>query len=79
MSEYKVMFSCFMCGDKFQMGPHTYKGKFISSYKISVCENCYKGNWDGWTLHYEERLLPHLKENGIPIPERNEKGWVPRE
>lgn len=78
MSGPKFMETCFTCGTKFQMGPHAYDGKYVRTYQISVCRACWKGNWDGWAPHYEERLIAHLKEKGLPIPERNEKGWLPR-
>ena len=68
-----------MCGLKFQMGPHVYDGKYISHYKISVCKGCWDGNWDGWAPEFEKKLLAHLKTEGISIPDRNEKGWLPRE
>lgn len=79
MSEEKIMCQCDMCGNKFQMGQHVYNGKFISRYQISVCKSCWDGNWDGWAPHYEQRLIAHLQKKGIPLPERNAKGWFPRE
>ncbi len=79
MSEHKIMDSCFMCGRQFQMGPHRYDGKFISGYQISVCWACYEGNWDGWAPHWEQILVAHLKKNKLLIPERNAKGWLPRD
>ncbi len=79
MSEHKIMDTCFMCGSPFQMGPHLYEGEFIRHYQVSICSTCYKGNWDGWAPHYEHRLVAHLKKNGLPIPERNAKGWLPRD
>jgi len=79
MSEDKIMYQCFFCNSKYQMGPHLYDGKYISRYKIGVCMNCYRGNWDGWAPHYETKLIAHLHDKGLPIPERNEKGWLPRD
>ena len=29
--------------------------------------------------HLEERLIAHLQQKGLPIPERNTKGRLPRE
>ena len=71
--------TCFMCGKRWQFGPHRYPGKHIARYQITVCEGCYAGNWDGWNPRCEARLLSHLAENGIPVPLRNEAGWFPRE
>jgi hypothetical protein len=75
----KIMYPCFMCGHSFQFGPHRYDGHHIARYKISVCSGCWAGNWDGWAPHYEAKLLAHLEEQGLPIPDRNAKGWLPRE
>jgi hypothetical protein len=77
MTELKIMMQCHVCGGEFQFGPHRYDGKFIPGYKIHACRICYAGNWDGWNPDYEERLVEHLNEKGIPIPERNAKGWYP--
>jgi len=45
---------------------------------IMVCDACWQGNWDGWNPRFEEKLLSILKKNGLPVPERNEKGLLPR-
>ncbi len=79
MSEKKFMDKCFICDGQFQMGPHVYDGRYIKSYNISVCMSCYEGNWDGWAPPYEQRLIDHLKEKGLPIPSRNAKDLLPRE
>ncbi len=79
MTDQNIMHPCFMCGSQFQMGEHIYDGKYIRRYDITVCMTCWDGNWDGWAPHYETRLIAHLENEGIPIPERNEKGWLPRE
>lgn len=79
MSERKNILTCDLCGKRFQMGPHRYDGEFASLYKITVCKICWDGNWDGWNPGHEKYLLEKLKENGLPIPERNEKGLLPRD
>ena len=61
------------------MGPHLYSGEFIKLYEIAVCSICYQANWDGWAPHFEQRLVAHLEKCGRPIPQRNEKGWLPRD
>lgn len=76
--DFKHFCTCQMCGSKYQMGRHIYEGKHIAAYDLDVCKGCYEGNWDGWAPHYEERLVSHLKEKGIQIPKRNEKGLYPR-
>jgi len=79
MAEDKFMFPCFMCGGQFQMGPHRYDGTTIPRYQVSLCRTCYNANWDGWGPHWEQRLMAHLKATERPIPERNAKGWLPRD
>ncbi|MCL1127986.1 hypothetical protein [Shewanella surugensis] len=79
MSNEKFMYNCFLCRDSFQFGPGLYDGKTIPLYGgITVCMGCYKWNWDGWNPEHEDKLISHLNEKGLPIPERNEKGWLPR-
>jgi hypothetical protein len=79
MTDDKVMIPCDLCGTKFQTGPHRYDGKWIRRYQLSVCMPCYEGNWDGWGPIAEAKLLPHLRSKGIDVPERNLKGWIPRD
>lgn len=79
MSKPKVMHSCDMCRTNYQMGPHIYDGKYIPRYELNVCKICYDGNWDGWSSHYEKKLLSHIEKHNIHPPERNEKGWFPRD
>lgn len=75
----KFMFTCPLCRSKFQHGPHKYVGHFMKKYDIMVCNSCWVGNWNGWASIYEEILINHLKEKVLPIPERNEKGWLARD
>lgn len=75
----KIMMICDICGQKYQFGNHKYDGKYIPKYKLNVCMSCYEGNWDGWAPHYEQKFIEHLNQNGLPLPERNSKGWFPRD
>lgn len=75
----KIFERCFTCGGEFRYGPQRYDGRAINRYDIAVCRACYEGNWDGWAPHYEEKLVAHLDEKGIPHPKRNDKGWWPRD
>jgi hypothetical protein len=79
MPKEKFMYQCFMCGREYQYGPHKYEGREISRYKINVCNVCYDANRDGWSPEYQEKLIAHLKKEGIGIPARNREGWLPRE
>jgi len=74
-----VMVPCFFCPTSFQTSHGVYRGKHIPRYQIDVCQGCYDGNWDGWAPRYEAQLVHHLEANGLRIPERNEKGWLPRD
>lgn len=72
------MVKCQLCGSSFQFGAHVYRGKVIAAYKLTLCDACYRGNWDGYATHYGPILEAHWKEHGINPPERNSKGWYPR-
>jgi hypothetical protein len=79
MTKEKFMFSCDVCGNQYQHGPHRYEGHKLRIYgDIFCCDLCWEGNWDGWAPHYEDVLLKHLKEKGLPEPKRNEQGLLPR-
>ena len=79
MNNKKFMFKCDLCDSSYQMGRHKYDGKQISRYGIGVCNICYKGNWDGWATNHESKILLHLKEEGLPVPDRNDNGLLPRD
>ena len=70
---------CFFCENEYQMSAGKYEGKPIKKYGINVCQICFGSNWDGWTGSNESKLIDFLNKNNIPIPERNEKGWLPVE
>ncbi len=74
-----IKYSCFICTNEYEMGFGVYDGKYIRRYDINVCKGCYDGNWDGWNPANEKKLIDHLNEKGLPVPERNEKGWLPRD
>lgn len=74
-----IMYTCQMCGSRFQFGPHRYDGKFIRSYQLMVCRPCHEGNHDGWSPLFEAKLERHLEERGIPLPARNTTQLYPRE
>jgi hypothetical protein len=75
----KIMLKCDLCGKQYQHGPHRYEGHHCRPYGIGVCGACWEGNWDGWNPRLEPILLDHLRKNGLPVPERNAKGWFPRD
>lgn len=79
MIETKCMVKCPVCGNQFQFGPHKYDGKHLDRYEMTVCRLCYDVNWDGWGPAREAAILDHLREKGIPVPDRNQEGLLPRE
>jgi hypothetical protein len=80
MKKESIKFSCFTCSTEYEMGFGVYEGKRISLYGgIYVCPTCYNGNVEGWNNPaVEEKLINHLKEEGLPVPERNENRLLPR-
>ena len=74
---YEFYENCFFCGKSFQMGQGVYAGRYIPDYKITCCKTCAAGNWDGIALMYEKKLIEHLEAEGIPIPSRNDAGYLP--
>ncbi len=77
MSE--IFETCFLCGSKFQMGPHRYDGTWNKTYRMSTCGSCHKMSSDGWSPRHETAIIEHLEEHGLPIPARNANGLLPRE
>lgn len=74
-----VTYPCFICGQRFPFGPHRYEGKHVRAYRMNVCMPCWSGNWDGWAPHHEAKLLERLSDKGLPIPPRNDEGFLPRD
>jgi hypothetical protein len=72
-----LMIPCFVCSNDFQFSDHLYAGRHIDAYNINVCDGCCATNLDGWGPYAEKRLLAHLNAEGLPVPERNEKDWLP--
>ena len=70
---------CDICGESHYQGAGVYPLRKVSGYEIFCCDICYDGNWDGWNQRHEAKLLDHLKKIGVNPPQRNEKGWLPRE
>jgi len=70
---------CDLCGKQFQMSNGKYDGKFIPTYGVSVCMPHYIGNHDGWSPSSEAKIIAIAKSSGKTIPDRNEKGWLPRD
>lgn len=70
---------CDVCKETFKQGPHAYPLIKCSGYEIFVCKICYDGNHDGWNSFYEKAVIEHCQRKGIGLPERNAKGFLPRE
>ena len=79
MTTDRMMVTCDVCEQSFQFGPHRYDGKRNTTYDIMVCRTCHDGNHDGWAPHFEGRVTKRLVEEGLNLPNRNAKGFLPRE
>jgi hypothetical protein len=79
VSTAKFVSNCDVCRRSFQYGPNTYDGRYVSAYGITVCSVCYASNWDGWGPFAEPAVIRKASENGLPLPARNAKGWLPRD
>jgi hypothetical protein len=79
MKEALNIIKCAACPSSFPYGPNNYRGRYLPRYKITVCDNCYKSNHDGWAPHLEDKITAKLRELGEPIPARNLEGWLPRD
>jgi len=77
MTDEKKTHKCFTCGKMFQHKEHVY-GKWIPTYQIEVCIDCWNDNWDGWTPRLGDKIIEHLKEKGLPVPPMNKKEFLPR-
>ncbi len=75
----KMMVECIVCETEFRMGSDVYAGKWLPSYQMYVCDACFAGNWDGYATDFDERIVQHLNSKGLPIPQRNARGYLPRE
>jgi len=69
---------CDLCDRLFLFGPGRYKGKYIQRYEMTLCNSCFKRNWDGFAPGLEVQFIAHMKSKGIALPERNDNGWYPR-
>ena len=72
--------TCSVCGRTFTSHIHVHEGHPLHLYGgVTCCDTCWNANWDGWAPCWEPRLLQILKEKNLPVPERNEEGWLPRD
>jgi hypothetical protein len=78
MRNFKILQACELCGREVQMGPHRYVGHMIASIKLFLCDACFEMNWDGFNPRHEKKLIAHFQAKSIPVPERNQKGLIPR-
>lgn len=77
--EFEQLIHCQMCGSEFLVGRQGHGGRHIPAYDLHVCDLCYDCNVMGWAPLYEQKLLDHLKVKKLVLPERNEKGLIPRD
>ena len=53
--------------------------KTVAGYNIGVCTPCWKAAERGWARKHETSLFNALGRAGLLIPDRNERGLLPRE
>ncbi len=71
---------CELCHNKYKDGRNIHEGHMLKSYgEIMVCPSCWNSNWDGWAPHKAALLEKIMEEKGLPLPPRNEQGFLPRE
>ena len=73
----KFMFTCPICGNKFQHGPHLYEGYKLQWLGETVCNICSMGNRDGWAPAYEPRVLELIEREGLIVPKRDDNEMIP--
>lgn len=76
----QVLLDCPFCHSKFKFGYGQYRGHKLNRYGgIFCCDSCWDSNWDGWAPHHEAVLIKQCDEKGILLPDRNDKGLLPRD
>ena len=66
---------CDVCGNWIPLP----KLQHNSTYDIMVCPICHDTNEAGWAPVREGAVTQRLIEQGLPLPPRNDRGWLPRE
>ena len=56
-------------------GPSAVK---VSGYNLQVCSVCWQAAENGWDKRWEPQLFSALQRSGLLIPDRNERGRLPR-
>jgi hypothetical protein len=67
---------CFFCKRVFAFGGDQSDGEYLQQLNLGICRWCRSSNEGGLNPHYEKRLLPYLWAKKLPIPSRNEKGFL---
>lgn len=70
---------CDVCKQTFKQGPHVYPLTKCSGYEMFVCKGCYDTSREGWNDFYEKAVVEHCQRKSIELPERNARGFLPRE
>lgn len=80
MLKENFVFRCDICGGPYHHGPNRYEGHRLTLYgNIFACDECWQRNQDGWAPYYEKIILAYLERQGLPTPQRNAKGLLPRD
>lgn len=69
--------TCDVCRRGFPFSRGRYDGRYLTGYRIVVCDTCYCANHDGWALHNEPKVMAKRRELGLPAPARLQNGLLP--
>lgn len=73
------LYPCALCHNQYRDGPHVHEGVVLKSYGgIVVCQSCWEYNYDGWAPHRAKKLIELMEQKGLPLPQRNSEGFLPR-
>ena len=77
MTDAGVSHICFTCETGFVYDPDKVN-THIPRYEITVCQSCWRSNWDGWRPDYSDKIETHMKAKGLDPVTRNAKDLLPR-
>ncbi len=66
------MSACQCCGERAAE-------RHVAGYLVNVCEACWSAAADGWPRAFEATLVAGLAREGRFVPDRTDRGLLPRE
>lgn len=77
LSELQTRRGCDLCGT-FDLGFsfENMRGR-IFELDLLCCRRCLKAlTWEGLSVGQERAFVKHMRARGLPLPPRNEQGWL---